>query len=147
MRQSLIDGYLIWRIAFVSGLVVAGCLGIFFWEMDRGSPIEVARTAAINTLVMAHVAYLFNTRRLTTSSLTPKVLTGNPWMLWAILALVVVQLGLTYAPPFNDWFGTAPIGLETWQIIGLFCLIVFLAVELEKAVIQAFFQRRTQYVR
>lgn len=146
-RQSLIDGHLIWRIAFVSGLLVAGCLGIFFWEMERGSPIEVARTAAINTLVMAHVAYLFNTRHLTTSSLTPKVLTGNRWMLWAIGALLIVQMGLTYAPPLNDWFGTAPIGIDTWQIIGLFCLILFLAVELEKAVIQTFFDRRMTYVR
>lgn len=146
VREPIIDTHLIWRIVFVSALLVAGCLGIFLWEVDRGSTIEAARTAAINALVMGQVAYLFNIRHLNTSSLTPKVLMGNPWVLWAIFALVVVQLGMTYAPPLNDWFGTAPIGTDTWQIIGLFSLIVFLAVELEKAVIQTFFQRRTQYV-
>ena len=146
VREPIIDTHLIWRIVFVSALLVAGCLGIFLWEVDRGSTTEAARTAAINALVMGQVAYLFNIRHLNTSSLTPKVLMGNPWVLWAIFALVIVQLGMTYAPPLNDWFGTAPIGTDTWQIIGLFSLIVFLAVELEKAVIQTFFQRRTPYV-
>ncbi len=141
-RQSLIDPHLVWRVIFVSGLMVAGCLGIFLWELDRASTVEVARTTAINALVMGQVAYLFNVRHLTRSSLTPKALTGNRWLLWAILMLIMVQLALTYTPFLNDWFGTSPIDEHAWQMIGGFCLALFLLVELEKAVVSAFLKER-----
>lgn len=146
-RQPLIDPHLIWRVIFVSGLMIAGGLGIFLWELDRGSAVEVARTAAINTLVMGHVAYLLNVRRLTHSSLTLKVFSGNRWLPWAILMLVIVQLALTYAPFLNDWFGTAPIDEQAWQVIGVFCLALFLLVELEKALLRFFFRGGLVHVR
>lgn len=145
VRQSLIDRHLVWRILFVSSLLVAGCLGIFLWELDRGSAVDVARTAAINALVMGQVAYLFNVRRLTASSFTFKVFQGNGWLLWAILMLLALQLALTYASPLNLWFGTAPIDQQAWQVIGGFCVAVFLIVEVEKALIPLLFRGRGAY--
>jgi calcium-translocating P-type ATPase len=144
-RQSLIDRHLVWRILFVSGLLVAGCLGIFLWELERGSAVEVARTSAVNALVMGQVAYLFNVRRLSASSFTLKALQGNIWLLWAILALIAVQLSLTYASPLNLWFGTAPIDQQAWQVIGGFSLVLFVLVELEKALIPLLFKGRGAY--
>ena len=54
-----------WRILFVSLLMVTGTFGLFLWERLSGSDIDTARTVAVNTLVVAEVFYLFNTRYLT----------------------------------------------------------------------------------
>ena len=51
-KQPLLSRYLIWRIAFVSAILMLGTFGMFIWEMERGVSIEHARTVAVNTLVM-----------------------------------------------------------------------------------------------
>ena len=53
------------RIAYVSLLMVAVTFVVFEWELARGSSLEVARTAAVNMLVMGEMVYLFNVRHFT----------------------------------------------------------------------------------
>jgi hypothetical protein len=50
------------RVTFVSALLVAGSLALFQWEIERGASLELARTVAVNVLVMGEVVYLFNCR-------------------------------------------------------------------------------------
>ncbi|NNG12599.1 MAG: cation-transporting P-type ATPase, partial [Halobacteria archaeon] len=61
-RKALLSGMFIWRIVFVSLILVAGTFGLFIWERDQGADIELARTVAVNTLVMFEIFYLFNSR-------------------------------------------------------------------------------------
>lgn len=79
-------------------------------------------------------AVLFNVRMLRRSSFTRRVLTGNR-MLWiSIAVLAVLQLGYTYLPPFQDWFGSVPLNPAQWAMSLGYALVCFLAIEAMKAI-------------
>ncbi len=132
--RPMLSGFMIWRILFVSALLVAGSLGLFLWELERGMSLEVARTAAVNTLFMGEVFYLFNCRRLTAPVLDRSAFTGNRWVLLAIAILLGLQALFTYWPPMQALFRTAALDAATWGNILIVGVLVFFAVELEKAV-------------
>ena len=48
--------------------------------------------------------------------------------------MAVAQLLLTYAPPLQAAFGTAPLGLAEWAICAAAGALLLAAVEIEKAV-------------
>lgn len=105
---------------------------IFQWELARGSSLEVARTAAVNMLVLGELVYLFNVRNFTASAFSWKILTDNPTALWMSALLIGFQLLMTYAPPMQTLFQTSALGLTSWLAILALGLFKFLAVELEK---------------
>jgi magnesium-transporting ATPase (P-type) len=145
-RAPLISAFLAWRIVLVSAVLVAGSLGLFLWETARGLPLEVARTVAVNTLVMGEIAYLFNCRHLTASVLTREGLYGNRYALLAVAVLVLMQLAFTYAPPLQAVFGTAALDAAAWGRIALFGVALFAIVEIEKAVLRRVRRRRSPAV-
>ena len=133
--EPLLSGFLVWRIVFVSGLLVAGGLGMFLWESAQGQSLEIARTAAVNALVMGEIAYLFNCRRLTSSALTIEGLAGNRYV-WSTTAILLLFQGLfTYLPVMQTLFGTDGLDAATWGRILLFGLTLFVVVEAEKALL------------
>ncbi|RKZ69880.1 MAG: cation-transporting P-type ATPase [Gammaproteobacteria bacterium] len=131
-HEPILTGYLIWRITFVSIILMSGTFGLFLWEMDTGASIEHARTVAVNTLVMFEIFYLFNSRYITASVFNRAGFTGNPYVLIAILILIIFQLGFTYLAPMQVLFGTTAIGIEIWLRILLVSSSVLFLVELEK---------------
>jgi len=134
--EPMLSGFLIWRIAFVSLILVSGTFGMFLWEREHGASIELARTVAVNTLVMFEIFYLLNARYLLAPSLTLEGLSGNRYVLLAIGLLVVFQILFTYLPPMQVLFGTADIGIDAWLRILAVGSSVLILVELEKAVIR-----------
>lgn len=135
-REPLLSRFLIWRISFVSLILVAGTVGMFQWELHRDVPLESARVAAVNTLVMGQIFYLFSVRHLTSPSYTPSGLAGNPIAVIAVGVIVLLQLLFTYAPPMEHFFGTAPIDGQAWiRILGV-GMVIFVVVEFEKFVLR-----------
>jgi len=134
-NEPLLTRFMLWRIAFVTVFLVTGSLGLFLWELERGVPLDVARTAAINALVMGEIFYLFNCRRLTAPVIGWSGFTGNRAVLIAIGVLVVLQGLFTYLPVLQALFATAPLDLAAWGRIFIFGLFVYSVVEIEKAVI------------
>jgi magnesium-transporting ATPase (P-type) len=128
---------MLWRIVFVSVFLVAGALGLFLWELERGVPLEIARTAAINALVMGEIFYLFNCRRLTAPVVGWSAFVGNRAVLIAIGVLVVLQGLFTYLPLLQALFSTAALDAAAWGRIVLFGVVVYGVVEVEKAVIRS----------
>ena len=63
--ESMLTPHLIWRVMFVSVILMSGTFGLFLWEMDQGASIEHSRTVAVNTLIMFEIFYLFNSRYIT----------------------------------------------------------------------------------
>lgn len=141
--EPLMSGFLIWRIVFVSLLLVAGITGMFHWDLERGEPLASARTVAVNLLVMGEVVYLFNSRNLYASSISVEGFLGNRVALGAIAVLVLLQLSYTYLPVFQTLFGSAALDSEAWLLIGAFGLLLFLVVELEKAAWRLVERRRS----
>ncbi|MBB3332116.1 magnesium-transporting ATPase (P-type) [Halomonas campaniensis] len=134
----ILSGFLVWRAGFVSLLLLAGTFGHFLWMERQGVEIELARTVAINALVMGEIAYLFNSRYILEPAWNRAGLLGSRAVLFAVGGLVVLQALFTYSAPLQLLFGTAPLGVKEWASILAFGVILFALVELEKAL----FRRR-----
>ncbi|MEJ1356487.1 MAG: cation-transporting P-type ATPase [Candidatus Sedimenticola sp. (ex Thyasira tokunagai)] len=130
--ESILSMLLIWRIGFVSVILMIGTFGLYLWDTGQGGSIEHARTIAVNTLVMFEIFYLFNSRSITAPVLNRTGLFGNRYALIAIGLLILFQLGFTYLPPFQKLFGTAAITFSTWLVIIATASSVLFLVEAEK---------------
>lgn len=135
-REPLLTGMFIWRITFVSLIMVTGTFGLFLWEREHGASIELARTVAVNTLVIFEIFYLFNSRYIKASVLNLDGLLGNRYVLIAVGVLIAFQGCFTYLPPMQGLFGTTGIDVTMWIRIVLVASSVLFLVELEKAVIR-----------
>jgi magnesium-transporting ATPase (P-type) len=131
-QEPMLTPHLIWRIIFVSLILMGGTFGLFLWEIGRGMSIEYRRTVAVNTLVIFEMFYLFNSRYIKDSVLKWHGLIGNRYVLIAIMILIVFQLAFTYLGPMQSLFGTAAIEPITWARILLVSSSVLFLVELEK---------------
>src|SRR3546814_14709628 len=96
----LLSPFLLWRVVLVSVLFAAVTLGIFFYTLDQGRGLEVARTMVVNMFIVAEIFYLFNVRYLHTTSLTWRGAIGTPAVLidrksvgWGQSVSVRVDLG------------------------------------------------------
>jgi magnesium-transporting ATPase (P-type) len=136
VNRPIVDAFGVWRIVFVGGLLLILTLWAFFWMKSQGASDPLARTAAVNALVIGQVFYLLNSRFKIDSSLSPMVHLGNKYLPMGIGAVVVLQLLYTYAPPLQHVFETEalPLGVWPWLILG--GLIFFFVVEIEKAIIR-----------
>ena len=138
-NERLITRALAARILFVILLMVAATFGIFHWELQRGSSLETARTAAVNMIAFCELFYLFNVRHFTTHAFSTETLLGNRTALMVAGALVILQMLFTYAPPLQAVFRSEPLDLASWAAIITLACGVFLLVEIEKT-----FLRRAQ---
>lgn len=132
----LLSKFLVWRIVFVSIVLVIGTFGLFLWERNNGASIELARTVAVNTLVMFEVFYLFNTRYLDRSVLNIGGFSGSRPALIAVATVLVFQLLFTYAPPMQMLFDTRPLSMGSWGMIVLTSSSVLFLVEAEKWIVR-----------
>ena len=135
--EPLLSRFLVWRILFVSVVILIGTFGLFLWERQNGASIETARTVAVNTLVMFETFYLFSVRYILEPSLTRTGLTGNRYIIFAVVLLILFQLGFTYLAPMQLLFATTAISAGTWvKIIAVSSSVLFL-VEIEKLYLRA----------
>ncbi len=141
-HEPMLTPYLIWRVCFVSVILMSGTFGLFLWEEAQGASIEHARTVAVNTLVLFEIFYLFNSRYITDSVFNWSGLTGNRYVLIAIGVLIISQLGFTYLTPMQSLFGTTAIDFNIWLRILLVSSSVLFLVELEKYFVRQMFQNR-----
>jgi magnesium-transporting ATPase (P-type) len=134
--EPLITRLVLLRILFVTALVTAVTFSTFQWELARGAPLAEARTAAVNMLVLAQLAYLFNARRFVDHAFSRSTLSGNRVALFAAAVLLGLQLAFTYLPPMQALFQTVSLGADVWARMLLFALALFLLVEIEKWVLR-----------
>ena len=128
----ILDRLFITRLAIVSFLIGGATIAMFEVELALGMPIDIARTMAVNTLVVAQAFYLFNARFLTNSSLRLNLLFTNRAAWLAVGVLLLLQLAFVYLPFMNTAFGTTPLALRHWLLPLLIGFAVFLIMEMEK---------------
>jgi len=129
--ESILSGYLVWRIGFVSVLIGGLTLGIYYWLKQEGYEVETARTIAVNTLAAGQLFYLFNCRRMYGFAFSGGFF-KNRIAFYAAGVLIVLQLVFTYAPFMNHLFGTDPHAFSYWIFPVLCGAAVFVIVEIEK---------------
>ena len=130
--SSLLSGFLVWRVAFVSLLFVAGAMGIFTWAMHSGHDVATARTMAVNVLVVLQIFYLFNVRFLHQTSLTLRGALGTTPVLIALAVVVAAQFAFTYLPFMQALFDTRPLNFSDGLVVVATGVLLFLILEAEK---------------
>ncbi len=127
----ILDSVLLWRIVLVSSLLCAAAFGLYELELLWGASEAEARTVAVAMFVVGEAFYLMNCRSLHRSVLAVGLF-SNPWIWRGIAVMAVLQLAFTYLPVMNQWFQTAPIGLDSWLRILACGLLISVVVSVEK---------------
>ena len=131
-NQPVLSRRLLWRILFVSGLMVAGAFGIYAWAISRGLPVETARTMVVNMIVVMEIFYLFSVRYVHGTSLTWKGVLGTRAVLLGVGTVIVAQFAFTYLPPLQAVFETRAVSLPDGIIIVAAGFALLLIIEFEK---------------
>ena len=133
-KEPLISGALVWHMVLVSILFLCGVYGIFSYALDRGYSVELARTIAVNTLVVMEIFHLFFIRNLYSTSLTWKGIRGTKVVWMTVAVVTLAQFAITYAPPLQKVFATEAIPfLDGLLIIGV-GVALFAIIEIEKQI-------------
>ncbi len=130
----LLNPYLLWRIFFVSLLMVAGAFAAFHWTLARGADLDFARTATVNAIVAFEAAYLLSARFFQRPAFSYATTTSNRMVPLALAALFSIQMAYTYLPPLQTVFSARGLDGTTWLFIAVLAVGLFIAVETEKAV-------------
>jgi magnesium-transporting ATPase (P-type) len=134
--QALLSGFFAWRVLMVSLLMMAAALGLFLWELERGTSVETARTMAVSAIVVAEMFYLVNSRFVLAPALSRAGLGGNPVVLYAIGGCLLLQLAFVHLPPLQAVFGSVGLAPADWAKVVLAGLGVFVVAEFEKLVVR-----------
>jgi magnesium-transporting ATPase (P-type) len=137
LDRPILTGFGIWRVIFVGLALLAYTLWAFFWMKSQGASDQLARTVAVNAIIIGQIFYLLNSRYLLDSSLSLKAHLGNNYLPLGIGAVVILQLLFTYAPPLQALFDNEAIPLHVWPWLFLGGLVFFLVVEAEKMIIRS----------
>ncbi|ALM82886.1 HAD-IC family P-type ATPase [Bordetella sp. N] len=137
VERPILSRFGIWRVLFVGAALLVYTLLTFFAMQAQGASEAMARTAAVNAITLGQVFYLLNSRHLIHSSLNLRAHQGNPLLWYGILAVVVLQLLFTYAPPFQAIFSTESLPLSVWAKLLVGAVLFFLVVEAEKLIIRS----------
>ncbi|MDP4033990.1 MAG: cation-transporting P-type ATPase [Pseudorhodobacter sp.] len=128
----LLTGGLVWHVIFVSLLFVAVVFGLYAYAMDKGYPLALAQTMAMNMLVVLEIFHLFFIRNIFGTSLTWAALRGTR-AVWICLAIVVpAQVAATYLPLARQVLGTRPVPLADAALILGIGAAFFAIIEAEK---------------
>ena len=134
-QTGMLTSYFIWRIIFVSVLIGGITLIMNVIMLDQGENVATVRTTTLQTIAMCQMFHLFNSRNIRASAFRV-----NPFSNKAVLVvcglMIVLQLAVTYLPFMNSIFGTVPLSAKYWLLPVVLGLLVFLIVEVEKAVMR-----------
>jgi magnesium-transporting ATPase (P-type) len=131
-NAAILSPFVIWRILYVSLLLLAAAFGLFAWSQTAGDDLATSRTMAVNALVAGEIGYLISARRVTAMSLSLEGAFGSRPVLVSIALVVVLQLAFTYLPWLQILFDTRPIDAQAWALVCIAGFLVLAFVEAEK---------------
>jgi magnesium-transporting ATPase (P-type) len=141
-HEPLLTGELVWHIVLVSVLFLCGVYGIFTYAIDRGYSVELARTLAVNTLVVMEIFHLFFIRNIYGTSLTWKAVRGTKVVWTVVVIITLAQFAITYLPPLQAIFATESIPFWDGVLVIGIGAALFAIIETEKQIRLAFRQMK-----
>jgi magnesium-transporting ATPase (P-type) len=145
--EPLLDGSLIWQILLVSGLFLAAVFGIFAYAVGRSYSLDLARTMAVNMLVVLEIFYLFFIRNIYGTSLHWGAIRGTRVIWICVVTVTALQFAVTYLPALQELFGTVAVPLfDGFVVVGVGSAF-FAIIEAEKQLRLALRPRRARPLR
>lgn len=132
--EPLLNGELVWRIIFVSVLLLGSVFGMYAYAVDQAYSLELARTIALNTLVVMEIFHLFFIRNIYGTSLKWELIAGTKVVWLTVICVTVAQFAMTYLPPLQILFGTVAIPFWDGVIILVVGCVFFAILEIEKQI-------------
>jgi len=115
-------------------LFLCGVFGMYHYAVDRGYSVELARTIALNALVVMEIFHLFFIRNIYGTSLTWKAVRGTKMVWTVVIVITAAQFAITYLPLLQTVFATESIPfLDGLLIVGV-GVALFAIIEIEKQV-------------
>ena len=133
-KEALLSGALMWHIILVASLFLAGVFSIYEYAILQGYSENLARTMALNTLVVLEIFHLFFIRNMYGTSLTWKAICGTRVIWISVIAVTIGQFTITYVPWLQSVFKTEAIGLLDGLLIIAVGIIMFSIIEIEKQI-------------
>lgn len=133
--KRIIGRFLFLRIVIGTIALVATTVGSVFWVQALGYNLPEQRSQALNTLSFGAISVTLSARFAYNSAFHPRVLTGNVLCWWSVFIMTALQVLITYVPGLNSTiFQMAPQDGLQWGIVVLFMVVVFIIMEVEKAI-------------
>lgn len=130
--EPLLTNDLVWHIVLVSCLFLCGVFGTFQYAIDQNYSVELARTIALNTLVVMEIFHLFFIRNIYGTSLTWKAVRGTKVVWMVVIAVTGAQFAITYLPTLQSVFATEAIPFWDGVLILGIGVALFAIIEVEK---------------
>ena len=133
--EPVVDRGALVMIAVLGAYIGLATLWLFHrvLEAGDGSPghIMYAQTVAFTGIVVLEKVNVFNFRNMH-GPIGEAGVFGNPWLLVAVAAMLMLQYAALHAPILQGALHTVPIGWQEWTAIALVALPVFIVPEIYK---------------
>jgi magnesium-transporting ATPase (P-type) len=139
-NEPLLTGALVWHIVLVSLLFLCGVFGMYHYAIDQGYSVDLARTIALNTLVVMEIFHLFFIRNIYGTSLTWQAVRGTKIVWTVVIVITVAQFAITYLPLLQALFSTESIPFRDGLLIVGVGVALFAIIETEKQIRLRVFQ-------
>ncbi|MCE2739590.1 MAG: cation-transporting P-type ATPase [Rhodobacter sp.] len=133
-NAPILSGGLVWHVVLVATLFLAAVFGIFTYAIDKGYPLALAQTMAMNTLVVLEIFHLFFIRNIHSTSLSWAAARGTRVVWTVVLIITAAQFAVTYLPPLQAVLGTSPVPLVDGLLIVAVGAAFFALIEIEKQI-------------
>lgn len=107
------------HISLIGMVMAVGTIGLYLYELSAGTPQLLASSIAFCVFVMYQLFNVFNCRSNSAKS--------NRTLIVAVFASFILQLCAIYVPLLQSIFHTTSIPLESWLLIILVSLTIFVA--------------------
>ncbi|WP_322520947.1 cation-transporting P-type ATPase [Guyparkeria halophila] len=133
-NEPILTGGWLLYIALVAVVFLGAVFGVYHHAIAQGYSLELARTMAMNTLVVLEIFQLFFIRNLHGSSLSLDLIRGTRPVWLAVIAVTLAQLLVTYLPAMQGVFATESVPLADGLLILAVGVGSFALMELYKAI-------------
>ncbi|WP_248844146.1 cation-translocating P-type ATPase [Streptomyces hirsutus] len=142
-KEQLFSRAVMGRILFLGGIQALGVTAVFFWHIHASgiaySEFTEEDTVYREAITMVQagivVSQFFNALAVRTDrqSLLRIGLLSNPWLLAAGCFGITLMAGISYLPPLQALFNTAPLAAGDWAVLAGLGVLLLVAEELRKA--------------
>ncbi|MFF8948666.1 cation-translocating P-type ATPase [Streptomyces sp. NPDC014940] len=141
-RERLFSTAVMGRILFLGGIQALGVCAVFFWhvhasgipyaDFTRDTPVYREAITMVQAGIV--VSQFFNALAVRTErqSVFRAGLLSNPWLLAAGFFGIGLMAAISYAPPLQAVFHTAPLAPADWAVLAAFGALLLAAEELRK---------------
>jgi calcium-translocating P-type ATPase len=133
-NTPILSGELVWHVVLVAVLFLLAVFGIFSYALDKGYPLALAQTMAMNQLVVLEIFHLFFIRNIHGTSLSWNAVRGTKIVWTVVILITAAQFAVTYLPPLQAGLGTQAVSLTDGILIVTIGIAFFALIEIEKQI-------------